>query len=182
MQEPLPKHFKMPQLEMYDRTTNPLDHLESFKFIDAFFGATNEILCPTFRSTLQKSTQYQYSILKLGSIHSFYWQGWSFVFHIASSRRLNQSFNFLIHIKQRNGEPLSSYTSRFNKAALEVYNLDHSIVMTALKSGIQQYPFVFCLEKGSVIDFSKMLTKVEKYACVEEGYGTMFSQQSLPPH
>lgn len=62
--------------------------------------------------------------------------------------------------------------SQFNVAALDVYNLDPSIMMTTFKGGLQQYPFLFSLKKRPVTNFSEMLARAEKYACAEEGYGT----------
>lgn len=62
--------------------------------------------------------------------------------------------------------------SLFKEAALEVYNLDHSIAMIAMKNGLQQCPFLFFLKKRPLVDFSEILVRVEKYACAEEGYGT----------
>lgn len=49
--------------------------------------------------------------------------------------------------------------------------LDHAITMTAMKYGLQLYPFLFFLEKRPVTNFSKMLARAKKYACAEEMYG-----------
>lgn len=54
MQEPLPKHFKMSQLKIYDGSTDPVDHLEGFKTLMLFQEATDVVLCRAFPSTLRK--------------------------------------------------------------------------------------------------------------------------------
>ena len=111
---------------------------------------------------------YWCSNLKPSSIQSFDQLSQSFVAHFASSRKLRKGLDFLIHIKQREGEPLRSYMSRFNKMALEVYDLDHAVAMTAMKSGLQPGPFLFSLGKRSPTSFTELLTRAEKYARAEE--------------
>ena len=44
MNEAIPPKFKMPHMEPYDGTTDPLDHLESFKAMMLFHGATGDIV------------------------------------------------------------------------------------------------------------------------------------------
>ena len=45
MNEAIPPRFKMPQTELYDGTTDPLDHLESFKALMLLHGATDGVMC-----------------------------------------------------------------------------------------------------------------------------------------
>lgn len=142
-------------------------------------NATDGVLCWAFPLTLRKSAWYWFSGLKLSSIHSFYQLSWSFISHFASSKNLHQSSDSLIHVKQKEGESLRSYVSQINEVALEVYNLDHSVSMTTLKSGFQQYPFLFSLEKRLAANFSEILLRVEKYACAEEGLVIMLHQLFL---
>ena len=42
---PFPTKFRMPQIEAYDRSKDPLDHLESFKTLMHLQGVANEIMC-----------------------------------------------------------------------------------------------------------------------------------------
>ena len=53
MQEPLPHHFKVPQLESYGGMVDLVDHLKSFKAMMLLHGATDVILCRAFPSTLK---------------------------------------------------------------------------------------------------------------------------------
>lgn len=61
--------------------------------------------------------------------------------------------------------------SQFNEVALEIYTLDNVLTMITMKCDLQQCPFLFSLEKRLVIDFSEMLSRVEKYAHIDEAYG-----------
>ena len=42
---PLSPKFRMPQVKAYDRSKDPLDHLESFKTLMHLQGVTDGIMC-----------------------------------------------------------------------------------------------------------------------------------------
>jgi len=50
---PLLPKFRMPQVESYDRSKDPLDHLESFKTLMHLQAMADEIMCRTFFTTLK---------------------------------------------------------------------------------------------------------------------------------
>ena len=52
MREAIPPKFRMPQVELYDGTTDPFNHLESFKVLMLLYGATDGILYRAFPTTL----------------------------------------------------------------------------------------------------------------------------------
>jgi len=54
---PLPPKFRMSQVENYDGSKDPLDHLESFKTLMHLQGIPNEIMCRVFPTTLKGSTR-----------------------------------------------------------------------------------------------------------------------------
>ena len=54
MTESIPRHFKIPQVEPYDGTTDPLDHLGSYKAHMMIQGVSNILYCLAFLDTLKK--------------------------------------------------------------------------------------------------------------------------------
>ena len=50
---PLLPKFRMPQVENYDGSKYPLDHLESFKTLMHLQRVPDEIMCRTFPTTLK---------------------------------------------------------------------------------------------------------------------------------
>ena len=50
---PIPPKFCMPQMENYDGSKDPLDHLESFKALMHLQGVLDEIMCRAFLTTLK---------------------------------------------------------------------------------------------------------------------------------
>lgn len=55
-------------------------------------------------------------------------------------------------------------------ATLEVYNLDQSIIMSALMSGLQKNDLKWSLAKTYPKDLVDMLARAEKYAQMEEAF------------
>ena len=47
---PLPAKFQMPQVEVYDKSRDPLDHLESFKTLMHLQGVPDEIMCRAYHT------------------------------------------------------------------------------------------------------------------------------------
>ena len=71
MMEPVLGRFKMPQTELYDGKTDPLDHLQSFKALILLHRANDDVMCRAFPATLRKVARLWFSGLHTGSIHSF---------------------------------------------------------------------------------------------------------------
>ena len=61
----------MPLVETYDRSKDPLDHLESFKTLMHLQGVADEIMCRTFPTMLKDPTRIWFSRLALNSISTF---------------------------------------------------------------------------------------------------------------
>ena len=68
---PLPPKFHMPQLESYDGSKDPQDHLESFKTLMHLQGVANKIMCSAFPTTVKGPTRFWLSRLTPNSIGTF---------------------------------------------------------------------------------------------------------------
>ena len=68
---PLPPKFHMPQVESYDGSKDPQDHLESFKTLMHLQGVANKIMCSAFPTTLKGPTRFWLSRLTPNSIGTF---------------------------------------------------------------------------------------------------------------
>ena len=68
---PFPPKFCMPQVETYDGSKDPLDHLESFKTLMHLQGVADEIMCRAFPNTLKGLASIWFSRLTPNSIGTF---------------------------------------------------------------------------------------------------------------
>ena len=53
---PLPTKFRMPQVEAYDESKDPLNYLELFKIPMHLQGVLDDIICRAFPTTLKGPT------------------------------------------------------------------------------------------------------------------------------
>lgn len=67
-------------------------------------------------------------------------------------------------MNQHEREFLRDYINCFDAVALEVHDLNESIVVTPLKGGLHKNRFLFFLEKKYPRSFIEMLTRIENYA------------------
>ncbi|XP_059635498.1 uncharacterized protein LOC132277673 [Cornus florida] len=128
---PLPRKFKMPHLESFDRTHDPLDHLETFNSLINMQVVPNEIICRMFPTTLKRSARVWFNKLKLRSISNFDELSKQFIGHFIAKRRHRKLTTYLLNVRQNKGETLSDYIGRFNTEMLQVDEVDDKVTFTA---------------------------------------------------
>uniref|UniRef100_A0A2N9I6U4 RNA-directed DNA polymerase n=1 Tax=Fagus sylvatica TaxID=28930 RepID=A0A2N9I6U4_FAGSY len=104
---PLPAKFKVPQLETFDGFKDPLDYLDSFRTIMRLHGVSDEIMCRTFPTNLRGSARTWFNQLETGSIDTFAQLSRAFIDNFIGGRRSVRPANYLLNIRQREGESLS---------------------------------------------------------------------------
>ena len=78
---PIPLKFRMPQVETYNGSKDPLDHLESFKTLVHLQGVVDEIMCQAFLTTLKGPAKVWFSKLTPNSNSTFKEQSAQFSSH-----------------------------------------------------------------------------------------------------
>ena len=68
---PLPPKFRLPQLEFYDGTKDPLDHIRAFKTILNLQQTPNKVICRSFLATLRGAARVWFNKLSTSSIANF---------------------------------------------------------------------------------------------------------------
>ena len=97
---PLPAKFRMPQIEAYDRSKDPLDHLESFKTLMHLQCVAGEIMCQAFLTTLKGPAKVWFNRLTPNSIRTFKELSTQFASHFIGGHRYKKSTTCLMSIKQ----------------------------------------------------------------------------------
>ena len=147
----------MPSLENFDGTKDPLDHLESFKTMMCLQGVPNEIMCRTFPPTLKEPAKIWFKKLTPESVGSFAQLSRSFFNHFIGGQRYGRPTTYLLNVKQKEGETLRSYLTKFNKEILLVDGADNKVVLTAFISGLQSEDFLFSVYKDPLTSMSEMM-------------------------
>ena len=164
----LPLKFCMPQVENYDKSKDPLDHLESFKTLMHLQGVPDEIRCKAFPTTLKRSARIWLSRLMPNSIGTFKELSAQFTSHFIGGHRYNKSTACLINIKQQEDETLRSYITRFNKEALSIDEANDKILMATFTNGLRKGKFLFSLYKNNPKTMLDVLYRAIKYMNAED--------------
>ena len=168
MSLPLPPKFYMPQVESYDRSKDPLDHLESFKTLMHLQGVADKIMCRAFPTMLKDPTRIWFSRLTPNSIGTFKELNAQFSSHFTGGNRYKKSTACLISIKQRKDETFRSYIARFNKKALLIDEVDDKILVPAFTNRLWKGKFLFSLDKNDPKTMSDVLYRATKYMNAED--------------
>ncbi|XP_077222169.1 uncharacterized protein LOC143856013 [Tasmannia lanceolata] len=168
MSTPAPKGFKMPLVPQYDGTTDPVDHLATFRTMMLLHGASDGFLCRAFPTTLTGAARDWYSRIKPDSISNFDDLGDDLVRHFMSSRRPRKTTASLMALQQEDNKSLKIFVSRFNREALQVPNLDPSVVANALLAGAKSNDFWRAVVRRNPHSLADLMVGAEEYISVEE--------------
>ena len=133
---PLLAKFQMPQVEAYNGSKDPLDHLELFKTLMHLQGVLNEIMCRAFPTTLKGSTRVWFSKITPNTVLTFKELNGHFVLHFIGMQRYKKSSASLLNTKQWDNESLRSYVTRFNKEALLIDEANNKVLATTFTNGL----------------------------------------------
>ena len=158
----------MPQMENYDGSKDPLDHLESFKTLMHLQGVLDEIICRAFPTTLKGFARIWFNRLAPNSIDTFKELSAQFTSHFIKGHRYKKSTACLMNIKQWEDEMLRSYITRFNKEALSINEADDKILVAAFTNGLWKGKFLFSLYNNSPKTISDVLYRATKYMNTED--------------
>ncbi|XP_075649959.1 uncharacterized protein LOC142620480 [Castanea sativa] len=174
---PLPSKFRMLQVEAYDGSRDPLDHLETFKTLMHLQGVADEIMYRAFPTTLRGPTRVWFSRLTPNSISTFKEFSAQFALHFIGGHRYKKSTACLMNIKQREDETLRSYITCFNKEVLSIDEADDKILVVAFTNGLRKGKFLFSLYKNDPKTMSDVLYKATKYMNAEDA---LLAQEEKP--
>ena len=97
---PLPKKFKMSQIETFDETKDPIDHLNTYKNQMELQGYQDPKRCRAFAITLKGPALAWFNILLPSSISSFTELSIAFVSHFIGARTYRKPSYHLLTIKE----------------------------------------------------------------------------------
>ena len=167
---PLPPKFRMSQVEVFDGTKDPVDHLNTYKNQMELHGYQDPVRCRAFAITLKGSALAWFNRLPPASISSFKELSIAFVSHFIGARIYRKPSYYLLNVKQGPQENLRSYVQRFNSESLKVDVPDEKFAITTfiVGLGVQSKDLMFSISKNPQASMAEVLAKAEKYINGEE--------------
>ena len=160
----------MPQIETFDGTKDPLDHLNTYKNQMELHGYQDPVRCRAFAITLKGPALAWFNRLPPSSISSFIELSIAFVSHFIGARTYGKPSYHLLTIRQSSQESLRSYVQRFNTESLKGDILNEKFAVTAVIAGlgVQSKDLMFSISKNPQASMAEVLAKTEKYINGEE--------------
>ncbi|GKV21383.1 hypothetical protein SLEP1_g31367 [Rubroshorea leprosula] len=125
-------------------------------------------MCKIFPSTLRGNARTWYYSLPPRSISSYTEMASAFAIKFSSRRLIRKTTTELMRVKQKDGESLKNYMSRFNDAVLEVSSFDQAMGIAAVISGLKHDRFRDSLIKHAATTFSEVNDRSLKFITAEE--------------
>ena len=166
----LPAKFRMLQIETFDRTKDPIDHLNTYKNQMELHRYQDPIRCRAFPIALKGPALAWFNRFPLSSISSFTELSIALVSHFIGARTYRKPSYHLLTIKQSSQESLRSYVQRFNTESLKVDIPDEKFSITTFiaRLGVQSKDLMFSISKNPQVSMAEVLAKTKKYINGEE--------------
>ena len=141
--------FRMPQIEAFDGTKDPVDHLNTYKNQMELHGYQDPVRCRAFAITLKGPVLAWFNRLRPSSVSSFRELSIAVVSHFIGARTYRKPSYHLLTIKQTSQEILKSYVQRFNVESLKVDVPDEKFAITIFIAGlgVQSKDLMFSISK-----------------------------------
>ncbi|XP_015966297.1 uncharacterized protein LOC107490043 [Arachis duranensis] len=168
MRAKVPRNFQSPDMNLYDRTTDPKHHLSNFKSRMYLADASDATRCKALPTTLLKAAMKWFDSLPPRSVTSFEDLSRKFLIRFSIQKDKVKHAPSLLGVKQEVEEPLCDYMERFNKACLEIQDLPTEAVIMGLVNGLREGPFAQSISKRHPTSLSDVQERAEKYVNMEE--------------
>nr|XP_027075927.1 uncharacterized protein LOC113699781 [Coffea arabica] len=165
---PLPRRFKIPNIELCDASTDPEDHFSVFLTHMRLQTVADEIRCKTFPMFLKGRARLWFQGLAPGSIRSFPELARQFVAQFVSSKTYSKNAAHLMAIMQKPDESLRNFMARFNTESLQIKDKDEKVVMATFMNGFRAEELFYKLAEKPPGDLEELLTRAHATANAEE--------------
>ncbi|XP_052193948.1 uncharacterized protein LOC127802273 [Diospyros lotus] len=163
MEKPLPRKFKMPQINPYSGKDDPYDHVQNYESLMMLHGWDDEIMCRAFPLTLTGHARAWFNGLPEASISSFGQLKTEFIKAFIINSQRKKDATYLLSIRQGNKETLRHYVDRFRNATLEICNLPIEMAVSAMFQGTRLTPLQESLSLDPPKSLADLFVRANRY-------------------
>ncbi|XP_058078570.1 uncharacterized protein LOC131226876 [Magnolia sinica] len=176
MDSAMSSRFRMPPIIQYSGSGDPTEHMESYCSWMQIQSTSEVMMCKAFSITLTGVARSWYRQLKPKLINMFAMLSKAFLTQFIVEKKSRKPSTHLLTLKQKSGESLKDYISRFNEEALQVDDYFNKMALTAMISGLKDGRFLFSIGKNPLATLSDLINRAQKYTNAEE----FFSCEKVP--
>jgi len=129
---------KPPQMDSYERTTYPHEHIENIEAVLMYQSVQGAVKCKLFITTLRRGAITWFKNLQRNSINSWSDLCDELTTHFTASRTQPKMVASLEAIVQGKSEPLRDYIERFNKEVVQVRGADETMKRYLIAKGLRE--------------------------------------------
>ncbi|XP_059441921.1 uncharacterized protein LOC132174251 [Corylus avellana] len=179
MNFPLPDKFKMPQVNLYNGTGDPTEHMEGLRAHFILHGTPDAISCRVFPLTLAGVAKDWFGKLPANSIDDFKTLGRLFLSQFLATRKRKKNPAYLLSLVQEKEESLKEFMLRFNQEKLMIENPPEQTVLDALMHGVRaEGPLMAELSKSTkLVTLGQFIKKADEYINQEETVKALMKNQ-----
>ncbi|XP_022152854.1 uncharacterized protein LOC111020479 [Momordica charantia] len=158
----IPPKFKTPTMKPYDGSKDPKDYVEVFESLMDFQAATDAIKCCAFQIALTGSARLWYRRLPARLISTYSQLRKEFISQFSSRHYDRKTPTHLATIRQKEGETLREYVTRFPEEQLKVAHCSDDSAMCYFLTGLADETLTVKLREEAPATFAEVLQKTKK--------------------
>ncbi|XP_010677944.1 uncharacterized protein LOC104893526 [Beta vulgaris subsp. vulgaris] len=154
---------KLPTIGPFHGTTNPDDHLSTYKHQMYVKAVDNATWCKYFPTTLKGVAQKWFNNLPPNSVNNFTELSIMFTSHFVANRQEQKTSMHLGKVIQGPNEALRSFVKKCNLEALQIQDLNAGVAFDAFIRGLRPGSFKFDLVKKNITTLAEALREAEAF-------------------
>ncbi|CAA0819584.1 Unknown protein, partial [Striga hermonthica] len=181
--EALPAKVKIPQIGMYDGTSDPYAHLGHYTSWMDLHGASDALRCRMFSLTLGPQAQKWYYTLPPHSIWKWQQLRAAFRSHFIGAQICLIPKESITNIMQKDDETIKDYVSRFNDRIQNIEPCHPETLLVTTIAGLKpnsMFRWTLCQNKPAT--FQEFLVRAQQFIIAEESKSVPTPIGGIPVH
>ncbi|XP_020204068.1 uncharacterized protein LOC109789509 [Cajanus cajan] len=168
MEVPLPPSWKPLNIERYDGTTNPDEHIDAYITQINLYTNDDAIICRVFPTSLKGAALSWYTQLPPRSIDNFNTLVRLFSAQYATSRPHHITSVALSNLRQHDDESLRHFMEHFANISIKIRNLNPEVALHSMLMALKPGPFVDSLCRHQPASMDELRARATGYIQMEE--------------